>query len=93
MEQCECGMQLQGHNSSSTLNIGRTIAWSPNSKYIAFGDGGKAVQVWNPVTKSLVFTYDGHSSGVTAIAWSPDGAYIASGSIDTTVRVWRVSLP
>jgi WD40 repeat protein len=37
---------------------------------------------------TLLFTYKGHSSAVSAVAWSPDGKHIASGSWDKTVQVW-----
>ncbi len=36
----------------------------------------------------LLYTYQGHSSGVKAVAWSPDGKRIASGGDDQTVQVW-----
>ncbi len=41
-----------------------------------------------PPDPHLLYTYQGHSSGVTAVAWSPDGRRIASGSKDHTVQVW-----
>ncbi len=35
-----------------------------------------------------MFTYRGHSDGVTAVAWSPDGKRVVSGSHDNTAQVW-----
>ena len=40
---------------------------------------------------TLLYTYRGHSAGVTAIAWSPEGRRIASGSEDHTVQVWNTT--
>jgi WD domain, G-beta repeat/WD40-like Beta Propeller Repeat len=37
---------------------------------------------------TTLYTYRGHSRGVTSVAWSPDGTRIVSGSWDNTVQVW-----
>src|SRR5690348_13387729 len=36
---------------------------------------------------ATLYSYRGHSNGVTSVAWSPDGKYIACGSTDNTVQV------
>lgn len=92
--------------SLRTDNIGDgfaiyTVAWSPDGKYIAAGDGGLGgghgqpitgqgtVQIWNAATGSPLLSYHGHVSRITTVAWSPDGQEIASGSADKTVQVWN----
>lgn len=35
-----------------------------------------------------IYTYSGHTKGVSTVAWAPDGKRIASGSVDTTVQIW-----
>lgn len=64
-----------------------SVAWSPDSKHIAYG-GEDNVQIWDTETKRYILTYQGHSSFVSSVAWSPDGKYIASGSQDNTAQVW-----
>src|SRR5689334_13124133 len=41
--------------------------------------------------RSVICTYRGHLSEVSALAWSPDGRRIASGSHDGTVQVWEAT--
>ena len=84
--------------STSTLytyygNVGRhrfvrAVAWSPDGKRIASGDGSGVVQVWDAADGGHVYTYRGHTDIVYAVAWSPDGKRITSGGLDTTVQVW-----
>lgn len=66
-----------------------TLAWSPDSKYIA--------QVYQSDTKPMVVIWDAsnchmvmkrHSQDTSFdVAWSPDGKYIAFSSSDNTVQV------
>jgi WD40 repeat protein len=66
-----------------------TVAWSPNSRYIASGYRNGIVDVWDISTQKLITTYKGHIDDVYAVAWSPDGQYLASGGVDHTVQVWQ----
>jgi WD40 repeat protein len=86
----------RGH-SDPEYNQFTALAWSPNSQRIAsaYWDASDpttvevyAVQVWDALTGTHVYTYHGHSAFVNALAWSRDGKYIASGSSDYTVQVW-----
>jgi WD40 repeat protein len=67
-----------------------TVAWSPNSTYIASGSLDQTVQVWatNSNSHFQPTIYRGHTAGVQTVAWSPDSKRVASGSIDKTVQVW-----
>ncbi|HEX7737450.1 MAG TPA: WD40 repeat domain-containing protein [Ktedonobacteraceae bacterium] len=72
------------------------VAWSPDSKFIAFGndDNGEhnvMVQVWNVASRSQVAVYRKHTKPVQCVAWSPNGKYIASGANDNTARVWHAA--
>ena len=72
----------------------RSVAFSPDGKYIATGSGNllaqdsDTVQIWNAANGNALFTCRGHTDYVGSVGWSPDGKFIASGSADKTVRVW-----
>lgn len=84
----------QGHSGGVPA-----VAWSPDSTLIASASGGpstsggspaanNAVQVWRATSGKLIYSYNGHSSGITDLAWSPREERIASASTDYTVQVW-----
>lgn len=72
-----------GHNGSV-----RTLAWSPNGRYIASGGDDETIQVWEAASGQLVSTYHHHSHWIHAVSWSPDGRHIASVSGDKEIHVW-----
>ena len=70
------------------------VAWSPDGKYIAFGNDDNGahnvmVQVWDVASQSRVAVHRGHTAPIQSVAWSPNGSYIASGGNDNTARVWH----
>lgn len=65
-----------------------SVAWSPNSKYLAVAAGDKTVHVLNPATMEEVLVYRGNQGWVNNAIWFPDGKHIASVSSDNTVQVW-----
>jgi WD40 repeat protein len=50
-----------------------------------------AIRLWNMRTGSLVQTFRGHESFVSAIELTHDGALLASASTDNTVRLWNAA--
>jgi len=84
-------------SAMASLNGGTgadATAWSPDGTLMAtalYGAYGNVVDVWNPSTGQIVFTFHGQSSNeVASISWSPDGKYIASAGFDGTVQVWNI---
>lgn len=78
------------------------VTWAPDSQRIASGNAGPStsggapakgntVQVWNALTGKPIYSYHGHTSGITDVAWEPRGARIASSSTDYTVQVWNAT--
>ena len=77
-----------------------TAAWSPNGQLIASGGDDGTVQIWDPTTGKLIFTYNGYagkgqSIEVVTLAWSPDGKRIVSSATVSSpgpflpdLRVW-----
>ncbi|HTI51315.1 MAG TPA: serine/threonine-protein kinase, partial [Planctomycetaceae bacterium] len=71
----------------SIVSEGWTITWSPDSRFVAFGEGCD-VRVYSIPTFQLVRVLSGHTNSVIAVDWSSDGKQIASTSVDNTIRLW-----
>ncbi|CAN6665225.1 actin-interacting protein 1 [Trichomonascus vanleenenianus] len=70
------------------------LAFSPDDKYLAVGDGSGKVLLydaheWKIVTSRWAF----NSSKITSISWHKDANHVVVGSIDTNVIVYRVDVP
>jgi WD40 repeat protein len=78
---------LRGHSDSIT-----SIAFSPDSKYLASGSQDKTVKLWSVESQKEVTSLLGHNNKITSVTFSPDGKYLASGSQDKTVKLWSVEL-
>jgi WD40 repeat protein len=72
------------------------VAFSPNGKLLATGEGDGTVRAWNPATHrpigAPIQTGSGPLGAVFVVAFSPDGKLLASGGNDGAVRLWHVSL-
>ncbi len=69
----------------------RSVAFSPDGKWLLAGHDDYTVSVWEVATGEQKVTLRGHESPVRTIAFSPDGKLIATGSDDETIRIWRTS--
>jgi WD40 repeat protein len=64
------------------------VAFSPDGKYIASGNGDATVSVWETATGREVRIMKGHTGTIWAVPFSPDGRLIASASWDNTAIIW-----
>jgi WD40 repeat protein len=69
----------------------RSVAYSPDGRYVATGSDDGTVKVWESSSGRRVADCTGHTNWVTSVAYSPDGRYMASGSRDGTLKVWESS--
>ncbi len=65
-------------------------AFSPDAKYLAYGNYDRTVKIWSVKSRKVVGTLLGHSGGVNSIAFSPNGKYLASGSNDNMLKIWDI---
>jgi WD40 repeat protein/serine/threonine protein kinase len=68
----------------------RSVAWSPDGRWLATGSEDKTVKVWDVTSGLELHTLQGHSGWIIDVAWSPDGQRLATASSDGA-RVWQAA--
>jgi Anaphase-promoting complex subunit 4 WD40 domain len=76
-----------------------SVAFSPDSKYLASAHGrylGEAenpitLRLWNVQTAREARRFVDDPGNIVAVAYSPDGRMLATGSEDGAVRLWEVA--
>jgi WD40 repeat protein len=69
-----------------------TVAFSPNSKFLASGGADNKIFLWDPEERKPIKEFlSGHTKRIYSVAFSQDGDILASGSEDGTIRLWDVA--
>ncbi|WP_414624789.1 AAA-like domain-containing protein, partial [Calothrix sp. CCY 0018] len=68
-----------------------SVAFSPDGKTLASGNGDKTIKLWNISSGKIISTLNGHQDTVLSVAFSPDGKTLATGSVDKTIKLWNIS--
>ncbi|WP_420582162.1 WD40 repeat domain-containing protein [Reichenbachiella sp.] len=69
----------------------RTVAYSPDGKFIATGSRDNSIKLWEVSTSREIRTFLGHLNPVNIVAFDPSGRWIASGSSDNSIMIWEVA--
>jgi RNA polymerase sigma factor (sigma-70 family) len=69
----------------------RTVALSPNGKFVASGSADHKVRLWSAVTGEELEVFNEHKVGVSCLAFSPDNQVLASGGEDKSVCLYKVT--
>jgi WD40 repeat protein len=77
----------------ATGDWARSVALSPDRRWLAVALATQEVEIWGVETRRLARRLHGHTWEVNAVAYSPDGSRLASGSRDGTIRFWNPSPP
>jgi WD40 repeat protein len=84
------------HATASRVYGVHAVAFSPDGKLLATGEGDGTVRAWNPATGrpvgAPIQTGSGPADALNVVAFSPDGKLLAGGSGDGLVLLWQVSL-
>jgi WD40 repeat protein len=69
-----------------------TVAWSPDSRFLACGTTGSELFVWTMVNDTPLVRLLGHRDIIDRLAWSPDSNRLASVARDGTLQIWDLSV-
>jgi WD40 repeat protein len=75
----------------------RTLAFSPDGKFLAAAGEERAIRLWRVQNGKLVRLLPGHYEAqnkgdyVRSLAFSRDGVWLASAASDEVVKIWRVA--
>jgi len=67
-----------------------SLAFSPDGKLLASGNGGRAIHLWDVKSGIRVGSLKGHKSAVSTLAFSPSERFIVSGSKNGLIYFWEV---
>lgn len=73
---------------TSVLNASLSVAFSPNGRSLAIGNGDSRLRIRDTVDFKERCICQGHSNWVAAVVYSPDGSRVASGSLDQSIKLW-----
>ncbi|MBS0197310.1 MAG: protein kinase [Planctomycetes bacterium] len=65
-----------------------TVAFSPDSRWIAAGCADGRVRLWNTESGDAVRTLGSEDTQCFAVAFSPDGTRLAAAGEDKIIRIW-----
>jgi len=67
----------------------RTLAWSPDSRFLATGGDDGMLAIWYPTQSQTPLLKIAHNAPLLALAWSADNKLVATAS-GNHVTIWRL---
>lgn len=86
----QTGREIKRFRNESKSSAVFGVAFSPDSRVVAFGGRDQIVRLWNIETGTMFRELTGHTNRICAVCFSPDGRILATASGDRTVRLWDV---
>jgi eukaryotic-like serine/threonine-protein kinase len=77
-------------------SVVHSVAWSPNSEYIAMGVANGKIALWTAdrTKENLdMMKANVHLGAVQALSWSPDSRRLASAGQDGKINIWELTAP
>lgn len=81
---------LEKYDANDVKRPIRSVAISPDGKWVAAGDQKGRIRVWTLADHAEAGTFLAHEGHVTQIAFSPDGRRLATTSFSGEVRLWQM---
>ncbi len=75
---------------TSTRPITSNLCWSPDGRYIAAGDGGGKIIIWDMNTMTYIREINAGNT-VVSVSWSPDGEKLAGSCLNGFMGIWNPS--
>ncbi|KAG6336380.1 hypothetical protein ID866_2700 [Astraeus odoratus] len=76
------------NDESGKTNYARSVAISPNNRFLVAGSEDKVIRIWDIDTYAYVRSLTAHRGEIYALCFTTDSQYLLSASGDRTVRVW-----
>ena len=67
------------------------LAFSPNGQFLAAGDDGGTVKVWDFKKQRVIAQLEGDPNAVYAVTFSPDSRTLATAGYHGQIKLWSVS--